>query len=295
MAPISIYFEGIWMNARSKLRLCVRANIIICSFVLFIYCKDNPAELSEQTDVPSYSAMHEKYFYSSYVKDTIKLDISLPFGYFTDTTKKYNIIYLTDGYWRKSEHDTIHEMGRNGEIKEAILVGIGYPDYYDFNTIRTRDLIEDADKLLSCIKEEIIPYVEKTYRADSAERTLWGSSYGGYFLMYAFTEHEKRGRLFKNYIEASAALNPPYAHADLLKNEHALWNSTTALPVNLYMTVGGDETSFFVGSYNSLVSQIKSHPYHDFHFEYEVIPNTNHYTVWKPTLLNGLRKFLKPK
>ena len=283
------------MNAHSKLRLFIRANISICSFVLFIDCKENPAELSEQTDVPSYSVIHEKYFYSPFVQDTIKLDISLPFGYFKDTTKKYNVIYLTDGYWRKSEHDTIHKMGRNGEIKEAILVGIGYPDYYDFNSVRTRDLIVNADKLLSCIKEEIIPYVERTYRAGSAERTLWGSSYGGYFLMYSFTEHEKRGRLFKNYIEASAALNPPFAHTDLLQNEQLLSAATTMLPVNLYMTVGGDETPMFISSYHTLTNAIKSRHYQGLHFEYEVIPHTNHYTVWKPTLLNGLKKFLKPE
>jgi len=56
--------------------------------------------------------------------------------------------------------------------------------------------------------------------------------------------------------------------------------------------VGGLETADFVNSYNSIVNVFKTDAYQNFHFESEVIPNTDHFTVWRPTLLNGLRKFL---
>ena len=231
-------------------------------------------------------------FVSKFVNDSIKIDISLPNDYNDNPDKKYQVVYMTDGYWRRAEHDTIHQMSKNKEMPEVIVVGIGYPDDYDFNNIRVRDLIINADKFIACINDEVIPYVEKNYRADSTGRTLWGASYGGYFLVYAFTEHFKKGMLFKNYIGASAALSPPYKHVDLIQNEKLMWANNKELPVKLYLTVGGNETGFFIDSYNSIVNAIKSHVYKNFHFECEIIPGTDHYTVWKPTLLNGLKKFL---
>ncbi|HVO73009.1 MAG TPA: alpha/beta hydrolase-fold protein, partial [Ignavibacteriaceae bacterium] len=203
------------------------------------------------------------------------------------------VIFLTDGYWRKEDHDTIHKMANDNEIQEAIVVGIGYPDNYNFDQIRVRDLIMHADKFLFCIKYEIIPYIESNYRADPEFRTLWGSSYAGYFLVYAFTEPEDAGKLFANYICASAALDPPYRHIDLLNNEDILYSKTKELPVNLYITVGGNETGSFTASYNQITSRIRSRNYKNLRFEYEIIPNTDHYTVWKPALINGLKKFLK--
>ncbi len=254
-------------------------------------CK-NPVE-APANGKPGYSEMISKSFYSSFINDAIKLDISLPLNYSKDTGKKYKTVFLTDGYWRKADHDTIHKMSNSSEIQEVIVVGIGYPNNYNFNQIRVRDLIINADNFLSSIKYEIIPYIESAYRADAESRTLWGSSYGGYFLIYAFTEHEDAGRLFTNYICASAALDPPYQHIDLLKNEENLYSETKKLPLNLYITAGGNETESFISSYNQITDRLSSRNYKDLNFEHEIIPNTDHYTVWKPTLIKGLKIFLK--
>ncbi|MEJ2614464.1 MAG: hypothetical protein P8Z35_05875, partial [Ignavibacteriaceae bacterium] len=123
-------------------------------------------------------------------------------------------------------------------------------------------------------------------------RTLWGSSYGGYFLIYSLTEHFKQGELFKNYICASPALNPPYEHVNLIKNEKEMWERHKELPVNLYLTVGGDEEERFLNSYNGIVNEFELHKYKNFNFEHEIISGKNHYTVWEPTLLKGLKEFL---
>jgi predicted alpha/beta superfamily hydrolase len=257
-------------------------------------CANNSAGLEMKSyNIPQ--NFMDTTFISKFVNDSIKVDVSLPSNYDSNQNKKFKVIYMTDGYWRREEHSTIHQMSDNKEIDQVIVVGIGYPDDYDFNNIRIRDLIINAGKLYSCIKEEVIPYVERKYRADSNDRTLWGSSYGGYFLIWSFTEHFKQGELFKNYICASAALNPPYKHDDLIKKENEMWNNHKDLPVNLYLTVGGNETKEFIDSYNTITASIKSHNYSNFHFEFEIIPGTDHYSVWKPTLLDGLRKFLKPR
>ncbi len=257
-------------------------------------CTNNSNGIEMKSEMPAQKII-DTTFVSKFVNDSIKVDVSLPSSYDSDPDKKFKVVYMTDGYWRREEHATIHKMSDNEEIDQVIVVGIGYPDDYDFNNIRVRDLIINADKLFSCIKEEVIPYIEGRYRADSNDRTLWGSSYGGYFLIWSFTGHFKQGELFKNYICASAALNPPYKHDDLIKKENEMWDNHKDLPVNLYLTVGGNETKEFIDSYNKIVDEIRSHNYGNFHFENEIIPGTDHYSVWKPTLLNGLKKFLNPK
>jgi len=273
----------------------MKRGIIIINLFMLIICINSNSCSDRGTETTEEKITYEivdTTFVSQFVGDSIKLDISLPSSYNDSTGKIYPVVYLTDGYWRREEHSTIHQMSDNNEIPEVIVVGIGYPDGYDYNNIRVRDLITNANTFLLCIKNEIIPYIENKYMADTLIRTLWGSSYGGYFLIYSFTEHLNLGKLFKNYICASAALNPPYQHTDLLENEQTLWTNTKVLPVNLYLTVGGDETSSFINSYNGIVEAIESHPFVDLYFEHEIISSTNHYTVWKPTLLNGLRKFL---
>lgn len=279
----------------------MKININSVSFILFIIIgfsygssEENPEEnLSPEETKSGCSEMISKFFYSPFINDTIKLDISLPLNYLTDADKKYKVIFLTDGYWRKEDYDTIHKMSNSNEIPEAIVVGIGYPDNHNFNQIRIRDLIINAYNFLCSIKYEVIPFIESNFRADSSFRTLWGSSYGGYFLIYAFTEHQDAGELFTNYICASPALYPPYTHIDLLENEERLYSKTMEIPVNLYVTVGENETESFIDSYNRITDRISSRNYKDLVFEYEIIPNTDHYSVWKPTLIKGLKKFLK--
>ncbi len=264
--------------------------------LLFYSCSNHLNGKAAMNDMTDSQYPTEKIidttFVSEFVNDSMKIDVSLPAGYNKNPGKFYHIVYMTDGYWRRAEHDTIHQMSDNKIIPEVIVVGIGYPDDYNFNKIRIRDLIKNADKLFSCIKKEVIPYVENKYRVDTTNRTLWGSSYGGYFLIYSLTEHFKQGELFKNYICASPALNPPYKHANLIKNEEDMWENHKKLPVNLYLTVGGNEEKRFLDSYDGIVKAFSSHNYNDFYFEHEIIPGKNHFTVWEPTLLKGLKKFL---
>ena len=275
-------------------------NFIYYFFVSFIalifnsslYQINNGKEMSTGGQQYPTQTIMDTTFVSKYVNDSIKVDVSLPAGYNNDHNKYYHVLYMTDGYWRRTEHDTIHQMSDEKEIPDLIVVGIGYPDDYDFDKMRIRDLIVNADKLFACIKNEVMPYVENKFRADTKNRTLWGSSYGGYFLIYSLTEHFKQGELFKNYICASPALNPPYEHVDLIKNENEMWESHKELPVNLYLTVGGDEEKRFLDSYDGIVNEFESHKYKNFYFEHEIIPGKNHYTVWEPTLLKGLKEFL---
>lgn len=271
-------------------------NSLTLFFIFFfslLFCCSPEENISGEEFNLSMVNIYDTTFASQIIRDSIRIDVSLPVGYDDSPQKTYPVIYMTDGYWRREEHVTIHEMGVNREIDKAIVVGIGYPDGYDFNRIRVRDLVNNPHLLLMCIRYEIMNYVENKYRINKSNRTLWGSSYGGHFLVYAFSQHINSGSLFINYIGASPALNPTNQSPDLLAEEEKLFQQTENLSVNLYLTVGGNETEYFLNSYNRIINKIHEHNYSGLRFEHEIIPDKDHYTVWKPTLLNGLRKFMQ--
>ncbi|MBN2444064.1 MAG: hypothetical protein JXJ04_22060 [Spirochaetales bacterium] len=48
-------------------------------------------------------------------------------------------------------------------------------------------MIRTPEKFLNLIKDEVVPFVENKFSCDPDRRILFGHSYGGSFLVYAFT------------------------------------------------------------------------------------------------------------
>jgi uncharacterized protein len=231
------------------------------------------------------------------INDTFVIDVSLPKTYNRNNSTRYPVLYLTDGYWRREQHKPIHEMAERENIKELIIVGIGYPDNYKPDVIRVRDLISGADKFLDFIIDELIPRIEKDYRTNG-ERTLWGSSFGGYFGMYALFNQNKTQNIFQNYIIASPAALEKTARngtsLNLFDYENLHYQESKTLKAKLYITVGGiEEPARFLNPFKELVDILNGSQYEDFYIKWFIDPGKNHYTVWEPTLYEGIRLFLK--
>src|SRR6185503_17561259 len=122
------------------------------------------------------------------------------------------VIYLLDAnVYFDIVADAIKENNSN-----ALLVGLGYKDFMRMDSLRNRDytfpkaLPKDsfpisggADKFLSFIGGELLPYIDKTYRTDTSNRALMGHSLGGYFTLYALEQAMlRKNSLFKNYVAA---------------------------------------------------------------------------------------------
>ena len=266
--------------------------------ILFVFtfgCKNGGNPLFENgvgTGITSFK------MFSVNVADTFVIDVSLPKSYTADKSRKYHVLYLTDGYWRKEQHQPIHDMAKKENVKEMIIVGIGYPNGYDPNSIRVRDLITRADKFLDFVCKELIRRIDSGYQTNSG-RTLWGSSFGGFFGMYAlFNYPEKTKGVFQNYIIASAAAlektNYNNEFMDLFDLEKLLNSKTTELPVNLYITVGGiEDPGRFLNPFKDLVKILVERNYKSFFMKSYIDPGKDHYTVWEPTLYEGIRMFMK--
>ena len=135
--------------------------------------------------------------------------IYLPENYKTSGDKKYPVLYMLDGAFH-FHHITgaVQILAKRERIPQMIVIAIPYIDY----DRRDRDLwptsvngrppIAAADKFLSFIKEELIPFTDKNYRTDQY-RILLGHSSAGLFSVYTLMENPE---LFNTYISISPSL-----------------------------------------------------------------------------------------
>lgn len=84
----------------------------------------------------------------------------------------------------------------DGMLPDMIVVGVGkqISSLDEWWPVRGRDYAPvalsaspgsgHADEFRDCLREELIPYVEQHFRTDPSDRTLWGHSLGGAFVLH---------------------------------------------------------------------------------------------------------------
>jgi len=116
-----------------------------------------------------------------------KLRIFLPEGYDTIKTR-LPVIYVLDADGR-DQHvvPTVRFLNQNRKMPVAIIVGVRNIDReHDFLPDSTRNAKTGggADKFMRFFREELMPYIDKNFKAEPY-RVLIGHSYGGLFALYA--------------------------------------------------------------------------------------------------------------
>ena len=122
--------------------------------------------------------------------------VRLPEGYDTDRAQSYPVVYVLDG-------DTLFPilapthlfLNYDEQLPEAIVVGIAYGTFDPAANKRNLDFTgQGADtapgqggaaRFLPFLREQLLPEVERRYRADSSRRVLVGQSRGGYFVLWS--------------------------------------------------------------------------------------------------------------
>ena len=96
-----------------------------------------------------------------------------------------------------------------------------------------------AEKFLSFIVKELIPYIDKTYRTDTSSRTIMGHSLGGYFSLFTLlTELKENSTYFGTYVAASPSLD--YHNQYLLKQFQNGLDGSAKIRT-LFLTLGAKE------------------------------------------------------
>lgn len=213
-----------------------------------------------------------------------QLHVGLPGNYGKDVSKRYPVVYVTDGYW---DFEKLHAI-RGGlvydkYVPEFIIVGIGYagenPDYQNLRNWELSPVAFGGDAkntghakdFLKTLETEIIPYVDREFRTEPKHRVLGGASLGGLFTLYTlYTKPE----LFSGYM----AITPAVAAGNnwLLGYEEAFVKSGKTLNARLFVSAGTNEWPQFVGSILRYHSRVSSRKHADLAYEFRMIEGARH-------------------
>lgn len=220
--------------------------------------------------------------------------VRTPRGY-ENGNARYPVLYLTDG----DAHilhtaASIEFLARNGRMSELIVVGIP-------NTDRMRDLSPTrvnttgatgapqfptsggADKFLQFIETELMPEIEKNYRAHPY-RVLAGHSLGGLFAVHAMIA---KPDLFNAYIAVSPALQ--WDNQVIIKRAEDFLKTRKETPKTLYFSLGYEpgpiEDAFH--QFKQLLTRQKSN---GLDWEAQELSDEDHGSVVLRSHYAGLRK-----
>jgi len=231
----------------------------------------------------------EKLIASKNVEDTFHIFISVPDNYNT-SEKLYPVLYVLDGdiaYGMAASIVRYLQIG--GNIPELIVVGIGYGsiDKAAGNKSRRdyRPIAEGgAENFLSFLKDELIPYVDSTYRTIPGDRAISGYSSGGLFALYTlFTQPET----FSRYIVGSPYLVwDDYSIYDYEENSVEIIGDKE---INLFISVGSEESDEkYFNPIDELVTKIQDKNYSGLMLETKVFDGSTHLMGPPESLTHGL-------
>ena len=146
-----------------------------------------------------------------------------------------------------------------------------------------------AAEFLRTIEQEIIPFVEREYRADPAHRVLAGSSLGGLFALYAMYT---RPGLFEGYIAASPAVRD--ASQWLAEHEDAYARSGRPLNARLYLTGAEDEWPDFLAAIKGFEARLASRHYPGFTHQFRLVDGMRHAGTKAESYARGLQFVFAP-
>ena len=172
------------------------------------------------------------------------LSVLLPPDYAT-SNKNYPVVYLLDG-------DILFGLAANCTTflhwtgtQEVIVVGISYEmqSYAEWGTLRELDFkipeVKDAPPesnahlFLDALTGEIIPFIEVNYHTIPSERSLYGFSSSGFFVLYALFNQPDA---FRGYLCGSGDLDIAYPYF-ITHDQHLAQRNSNA-EIKLYLTIG---------------------------------------------------------
>lgn len=240
------------------------------------------------TDVFQISAANGGYPY--------KISLWLPPSY-RKSFNSYPVIYMLDAsLWFGMAVSTTLPLIWGQEIPEVIIVGVGYyhQGFDDIAGDRDRDLTPTsvdeikgsggAPAFLSFLREELIPRLDKSYRTIPSNRTIWGTSLSGLFVLYSFLEDPD---LFSQYIAASPAL--AWDLTGFLQRIDGLSPTRIDQPRKLFLSVGAHEDFADRERVNCLAQSIKQSNHPMIQVQTAMFENETHFSQGARSYVTGLR------
>lgn len=248
---------------------------------------------------------------SSIVDDTqYEIHITLPDGYH-ESEASYPVLYYLDAYhWGGIVIETYRLLRAFKEIDQLILVGISYQDATKEEEYfyRSRDLIPTviteenkgryspsappasggAPIFFEFIKKELKPLITKNYRIQEKGSGILGISTGALFASYVlFSEPDE----FDNYILGSPRLDrDDFA---TLRYDEDYYNKSQSLPVNIFLSVGSEDSEHILLSWIRLRDRLQGRNYKGMNLTVTTFEGENHTSGIPATISRGIRELYK--
>jgi uncharacterized protein len=225
-----------------------------------------------------------------------RLLVQLPESYASGNSVVYPVLYLTDAEAELIGMYTgiVSALRFAQRVPELIMVGIADGDFTDHFRLRRLDYTPSvrppgdrpsggAGAFLEFLREEAIPFIEARYRADPADRAIWGHSLGGLFAAYALLHSPDT---FQRYLMSS----PSLAWDDgLLVNEAASLSSTgDPIRARVYSAFGAEEPESAIAAWREFFAALESRGHPGLSTRAVLVPDTDHMTIWPTAFVRGM-------
>jgi predicted alpha/beta superfamily hydrolase len=249
---------------------------------------------------------------SALVGQDYSLLIAKPEDY-DESQNAYPVLYVLDANWHFGLYTQIvRTMQIFQEVPELLIVGIAYPTEIegDLWALRTRDYTptEDkvfvesftesyklpmtrlpqasggAEKFLSFIQQELMPFVKSNYRIISKAQMLVGWSFGGLFALYSLFQQPN---IFSRYL----VLSPSIWWDDdiILGYEESFAGNNTQLSAKLFLSIGDSEGDTMVSSLHELTGILQKREYRGLELTKVVLAGETHLSVVGSAFTKGIR------
>lgn len=246
-------------------------------FLLFSLLYFNTG-LEAQT-ISSENVLGSNYIIKSEIlKEDRQIQVFIPESY-DESDKEYPVLYILDGQ-RLFPYGVglLKSFTQFKQTPEFIVVGITnkYPN-------RFRHFTDVENKFLSFLEQELIPFVDNSFRA-SNERLIFGWEYGGSFVIQSMMDSPD---LFNAYLTAS-----PFPLQGKISDLGNFFSKRESFDKTLYFTVSPYENQVNVGT-EKLDSILKQKAPDSLNWTYNILENEEHRSTPYSTIYFGLHNYYK--
>ena len=224
--------------------------------------------------------------HSAVLKEDRAFQVLLPENF--DPGQKYDVLYILDGDGNLNTISDIQQFAQNETfMPPVIMVAV-------FNTNRDRDMTPThvdqlpgsggADKFLSFLKNELVPYINKKYPV-SGTNLLYGHSLTGLFSVYAFLAEPQ---LFNYYLAVDPSLWWDSNYVDKLAADKL----NASLGKGKALFIGGrDDAGLKQMGITDMDAVLKSKAPKDLNWKIVGYPDEHHGSLRLKSVYDGLKFF----
>lgn len=232
----------------------------------------------------------KKVIHSSALNEDRNLYIFLPDGY-SRSEDRYPVLYMlySDAADFHFSTGVVAGLSRMRMIPQMITVafdlGDGRRDLTPTPSTAYGPTSGGADNFLKFIKEELIPFIEKNYRA-APQRLFWSHSIGGLFGLYVLL---KEPGVFHSVLVSSPWMVYDENQKYILKNTESFLKKRKGQANFLFVCVGDEQN--LIPEIEAFLGILEKNKPEGLTWKYVKMPGENHMSILTRSLIEGLRAF----